>query len=185
MKRSILFCVFVFSQNAFAIDYDACSKMLNNGWYKKYEYGGIDQPLTKATKKHGSSKGTSATSTEGSTATFDPGYTTNVYTSHTQFTSSWGACDSIALERLEKIRENYYAQNKPEILKQMARGQGPHLDVLASLNLCDAESRSSMATQFQKNIRSFMDVQEGGYGKAVDSLIHQETSLSSACLPFI
>lgn len=182
MKRWVLLGVLAFSHSTWALDMDACSKLMNNGWYKKYEYGGVDQPLTKATKKHGSSKGTSATSTEGSTASVDPGYTTNVYTSHTQFTSSWGACDSIGLQRVEEAREKYYSQNKSEILKQMARGEGEHLAVLASFSLCDSDARAPLALQFQKNIQRFADLSGNSYGAVVDSIIVSDSALATRCM---
>ena len=182
MKTIILFTLILSTQSTFALDFDVCSKMLNNGWYQKYEYGGVDQPLTKATKKLGSSKGMSATSTEGSTAISDPKYWSNVTTSETQFLSSWGDCSAIGLHEVKEVREKYYVQNRPEILKEMAQGQGRHIEVLASFSLCDSTAKAEMGSTFQKNIKNFMDAKEGDYGTHVDMLIKKSPSLSKQCL---
>ena len=109
MRLIFFLCFCLLSINSFSIDQKKCSKLLNNGLYKKYEYGGIDQPLTKATKKHGSSKATSVTSTEGSTALLDPKYYSNITTSETQFLSSTGACSGIALNQIKENRRKYIA----------------------------------------------------------------------------
>jgi hypothetical protein len=182
MKLVVLFILTLCTQSAFALDFDVCSKMLNDGWYKKYEYGGVDQPLTKATKKLGSSKGMSATTTEGSTALSDPKYWSNVTTSETQFLSSWGDCSAIGLNEVKEIREKYYVQNRPEILKEMSQGQGRHLEVLSSFSLCDATARSDMGRAFQKNIKQFIDAKDGGYGQYVDAIIQKSSTLSKQCL---
>ncbi len=81
---TLVTCVLIYGSLSHAIQYSGCDTILNNGWYKKYEFQGIDQPATKATKKHGSSWGTSKASTERSTATLDPKYTTNNIISYGQ-----------------------------------------------------------------------------------------------------
>lgn len=182
MKTITLFALILSTHSVFALDFDVCSKMMNNGWYQKYEYGGVDQPLTKATKKLGSSKGISATTTEGSTALSDPKYWSNVTTSETQFLSSWGDCSAIGLHEVKEIREKYYVQNRPEILKEMSQGQGRHIEVLSSFSLCDSTARSEMGSAFQKNIQQFMDAKKGDYGTNVDVLIKNSLSLSKQCL---
>ncbi len=86
--------LFFTAQITYAININGCDSMLNKGLYKKYEYQGIDQPATKATKKHGSIKSTGVTTTERTTASVDPKYWLNVTMSHGQYTSSTGSMRS-------------------------------------------------------------------------------------------
>lgn len=180
MKVVITLILSVFSFSAMAINQNACSKLLNNGMWKKYEYGGIDQPLTKATKRHGSSKGSSATSTEGTTALLDPKYYSNVSTSETQATSSTGECNLFGYRKLKEVRELYIGQNKDELLAQMAQGGGEHVRVLASFSLCDNEAFSQFGKEIQTLTPGFI-AREKNYGELIDSMV-MRSSLNSHCL---
>ena len=172
----------VFSTSVFAIDYAKCSKMLNNGWWMNYEYGGIDQPLTKATKKHGSSKATAVTSTEGSTATLDPGYWSNVTTSEIQTSSTWGDCDLFALNNLNKGREKFFKIHEDELLAEIAIGEGEFLDTLASLSLCDDSSFNIFKKTLQVNMSSFINRKsDQSYNSIIDSYIGNTVSLRGKC----
>jgi hypothetical protein len=157
MKLSIFLISILFSNLSFSIDYAACSKMLNDGLYKTYKYGGIDQPLTKATKDHGFSSASSVTSTEGTTAILDPKYWSNITTSETQSTSSTGECSAIALNNLKSERELYIAQNRNELFLDIAMGEGKFTEVLAYMSLCDKQATPDFQKAIQGKIESFVD----------------------------
>lgn len=175
-----LMALFV-GESVWAINQSSCSKLLNNGFYKKYEYGGIDQPVTKATKKHGSFKATFVVSTEGSTAVLDPKYWSNVSTSGTQGTSSWGDCSLIGLQRTLEIRETYFAANQNEVLKDIARADGEHLAALASLSMCDDDQVELFNKTMQSNLPLLMDTKPGAYNSAIDKVVSSNPVLKKAC----
>lgn len=167
-----------------ALDQSKCSTFLNKGWYKKYEYGGVDQPLTKATKKHGVSKATAVTSTEGSTATLDPGYWSNVTTSETQFISSFGACSAIALQELKRQRNLYIVQNNNRIFHEIAAGGGEHLRVIATLSLCESSFFELLGEKMQSNMQQFLEVENDIYGDLVNQIIRSDQRLAEGCHVF-
>lgn len=172
------------SSLCFAIDQAACSKLLNNGLYKTYKYGGIDQPLTKATKDHGISKSTSVTSTEGSTASLDPKYWSNVTTSETQSTSSWGPCNAIGMNDadIKRNRALYIVQNKDEVIKEIAQGGGEHLKVLATFSLCDKSAYDSFSKTLQVGTAQFIEMKDDmSLGNIIDQKIKENRDLSVSC----
>lgn len=163
-----------------ALNQNACSRLLNNGLYKKYEYGGVDQPLTKATKRHGASKGSSATSTEGTTALLDPKYWSNVSTSETQSTSSTGECNLFGLNQLKEQRELYFLQNRDELIADIAKGQGEHLQVLASYSLCDDDKVELFNKRMQPMTKTFINAKDS-LGKIVDQTVASSVELQGVC----
>lgn len=184
--KLLLFLLLAYSTAASAINQAACSKLLNDGLYKKYEYGGIDQPLTKATKKHGLSKSTSVTSTEATTALLDPKYWSNITTSETQSTSSYGPCSAIALEHLRKIRNLYIAQNKDEVFNQISLGQGEHLNVLAVMSLCESKSLKKFNQSLQGKMKDFIfHTDDKNLGTLLDKAILSNKKLATTCYSWI
>lgn len=176
--------ILLLSNTAQALDYAKCSKLLNDGWYKKYEYGGIDQPLTKATKKHGASKASSVTSTEGTTALSDPGYYTNITTSETQLLSSFGACSAIALQKIKENRNRYLVQNARRALMQIATGAGEHVNVIATFSLCEDIYFDKFAHSLQAHMKSFIERSDESYGALVDQIVSADMTLSRGCHVF-
>jgi len=152
---------------------------MNKGWYKKYEYQGINQPATKATKKHGSSKAPFVLSTEASTASLDPKYSSNVSTSQAQYTSSWGPCSALALNTLKTERDLYFAQNRDEVLREIARGQGEHLEVLAAFSLCDQSATNLFAQQTQQNMVPFLSATS--IAPVINHIIEAHPQLAQSC----
>lgn len=88
----IILLITLLSFPAFAIDSVKCSRMLNDGLYKKYKWGGMGESnanaITAETRSSGPTTATSKISTEGTTALSDPVYYTNVSRSQTQSLSS-------------------------------------------------------------------------------------------------
>lgn len=175
--------LFTFSTSAVALDYSKCSTLMNNGWYKKYEYGGVDQPLTKATKKHGIMKASSVTGTEASTASVDPKYSSNVSTSQTQGTSSWGPCSAIGLRDMKTNRNLYIAQHKEMAFDEIAQGGGEHLRVVATFSLCEDQYFNRLGEKLQSRMGAFLNESED-YGAIVDSVIRSDAVLAKACYSF-
>lgn len=184
MKFSLVILLLLDAQRTFALDQKKCSKLLNKGWYKKYEYGGIDQPLTKATKREGSSKGVSETSTEGSTALSDPKYWSNVSTSETQSTSSFGECNLFGLQKIKENRDSYIAQNSHRTLNEIAIGKGDHLDTIATFSLCEDQYFSAFAESLHTNMKSFLESKDQNYGSVVDRIVASDPKLAKGCHSF-
>lgn len=188
MKITFVLMLALISLKSYAIDSDKCSAMLNNGLWKKYKYAGIGESYYKActngTKKDGSSTATSDGTTEGTTAISDPKYTSNVWTSESQSTSSWGACSMFAdVKRLKEDRELYIAQNEPEVLIDLARGSGEHLKVLAFYSACLPSAYNELGQKLQYQISNN---NEGFTSKSIsndiDKVITTSKTLRELCL---
>ncbi len=183
----LFFIILMLSSSAFAWDSAKCSKMLNDGLYKKYEWGGVGDhnvnAMTKETKKSGSSTATAKISTEGSTAVLDPGYSTNVTRSETQSTSSWGECSLFGLKERKAQREAFVAQNLDQIKIEAAKGQGPFLESLAWLSLCESGTNSKFDLILQDNFQQvFADGNQ--VPQALDRIIQESFQLQQKCFNF-
>ena len=187
MQRVFLFIFFILaSKYSFAIDSAKCSKMLNNGWFKKYEYGGVGDynlnMITKATKKEGSTVAYSQVITEATTAISDPGYSTNVSSSQTQSTSSWGDCSLFARQRMQDYQEKYIEQNYVQLLKQISIGGGEHLQMLAFFNICENEAYSGFNEVLQKNYGNISQLQGGkNVVKKIKIVLKSNKKLQKSC----
>lgn len=161
--------------------------MLNDGLYKKYEWGGVGDhninAMTKETKKSGSSTATAKISTEGSTAVLDPKYSTNVTRSETQSTSSWGDCSLFGLLERKAQRQAFIAQNLDQIKIEVAKGQGLHLESLAWLSLCENGTNSEFDMVLQKNFRQIF-IGEVQIPQEIDRIIQSSTQLQKKCFNF-
>ena len=159
---------------------------MNNGWFKKYEFGGIGDSninaMTNASKKEGSSTASSHITTEGTTAVSDPGYSTNVSASNTQSTSSWGECNIFARKRLQEYQEKYIEQNHAQVLKQISLGAGEHLQMLAFFNICENETYANFEKELQKNYSDIL-VRDGGKSivKEIKKILNSNSNLRKAC----
>lgn len=182
MKNLILLFVLLSSFSSYGLDRTKCSKLLNDGLWKTYKYGGIDYPLTKATKDVGSSKGTFVTSTEASTALSDPKYYSNVSTSETQSTSSLGDCSLIGFENIKRMREFYFEQNSTELLAQMAKGDGEFLNVLTAYSLCEDQAFIRYKSILKNNFSNIL-ISKSPTGQ-IDTLVGSDLELSKYCHVF-
>ena len=161
--------------------------MLNDGLYKKYEWGGIGDynlnAMTKESKKNGYTSATSNISTEGSTAAFDPKYSSNISTSEAQSTSSTGECSLFALEERKNQREVFISQNYDQIKKNIAMGSGDHLSVLAWFSLCEDSAQQDYNLLLQKNFEKFFLKKEdkASLSEKIDHMISEEDALKKKC----
>lgn len=135
-----------------------CGDMIynKNGKFRKYEY--MNNTGLENTKKHGSST-TFQHSTEGSTASVDPGVSTGVSSSSMQTTSTNGECKWMGYYANYSEYKDYLAQNMHEIKNEMAKGQGGHLEVLASAFTCGENGKKSLSGVLQKNFSKFVDLE--------------------------
>lgn len=188
--RLILLTVVLLSVTSltYAIDSVKCSNMLNNGLWKKYKYGGMGEAYwnacTKGSKKDGTTRVTGDASTESSTTAVDTKYTSNVWTSQTQSTSSFGECSAFAqLEQLKKDRDVYIAQNENEVLIEIARGNGEHLKVITFYSGCTTDAYSELSSNLQKFISDEKTIPDPRtISSNVDKIISSSNFLRSQCL---
>lgn len=156
---------------------------------KKYKYGGMGeaywQAITGGTKKDGSTKASSESSTtEPTTMLLDTKYTSNVYTSQTQSTSSWGDCSLFAIRKeLKKLRKTYLAQNLNEIKIEMARGKGEHLQVLTFYSICSKEAYTPLSKSIQRNFSIIMQNKNhvNQLINHIDTTIKESSTLQKYC----
>ncbi len=161
--------------------------MLNKGLYKTYKYGGIGEAYwnacTKGSKEDGPVTASSDATTEGSTALLDPKYYSNVSTSQTQSTSSWGDCSAFAMKvHFNEQRKQYIAQNLDEILIEIARGEGEHLKTVTFYSMCKKSTYPSIA----KGLKRSFSVTKGSFGpreitSGIDSLMIADSDIGSNC----
>lgn len=188
MKSLLVLSVMMFvSSPLFAVDSVKCSKMLNDGLYKRYTYGGVGEAFwnvcTRNSKKEGSSTVTSDATTETSTMMVDTRYTSNVWTSQTQSTSSFGDCSMFAqAEQLKKDREVYIAQNEPEVLIDIARGGGEHLKVITFYSACKPDAYKELSSSLQKSISESETVPDfKSICNDIDQIISKNDFLKANC----
>ena len=183
MKIFLLFTLLCSS--AFAMDSSKCSNLLNNGLYKKYKWHGMGEANTKAitgeTKSSNFLSAISKVTTEGSTVTVDPKYSSNVSTSQSQSMSSWGDCSAFALEERKEQRDLYVEQNLDQIKKDMANGQGDHLEVLSWFSFCDESAKSEFNQTMQQHMSELLVTDSKTLNKNIDGIIKTSSSLSNKC----
>ncbi|HAZ13061.1 MAG: hypothetical protein A2X86_09730 [Bdellovibrionales bacterium GWA2_49_15] len=174
-----------------ALDSQKCSKMLNNGMWKTYRYGGVGEAyhnaVTQGTKKDGLFKTSSQSSTtEPTTASTDTKYTSNISTSQTQSTSSWGDCSLFALQiQLREERMIYIAQNLDELKIEMTRGEGEHLKVLTFYSACEKDAYPSIASYIKQDYEKFAGMTTRDdiifFASHLDHFIKNSHPLKSKC----
>lgn len=171
-----------------AVDSNKCSALLNDGLWKKYKYMGVGESnmraCTNGTKKDGSSTVTSDSTVETTTAISDPKFTSHVYTSQTQITSSWGECSMFAdVERMKQDRELYIAQNETEVLIDLARGKGEHLKVIAFYSACLPSSYEELGKSLKLRMsQSAEGMNSSAIAEEIDKSINANEGLRHKCL---
>lgn len=173
------------SSSAFAWDSAKCSKMLNNGLYATYKWGGVGDSnlnaMTGETKKTNSASASSKISVEGTTAVLDPKYSSNISTSNTQGTSSWGDCSLFALQKRKEQRDLYLAQNGDQVKVDIAKGYGGHLEALSWFSLCDDQVILEFNSALQTEMKSLVDAHAQKLSQSIDKVIFSHKNLKSGC----
>lgn len=173
------------SESVLAWNTYKCSKVLNYGFLRKYEYIGIGEGNMNATtqgiKKDGSFQTSTQSYSEQTTSSVDPGASTRRFLSTSQFSSSFGDCSLMAQREIREERDHYIAINLDELKKEMALGRGLHLETLASYSLCDVDANQELATQLQKNFRSMVDGDAKEVSNRISDIIRNHVVLQKAC----
>jgi hypothetical protein len=168
--------------NAFADAYSCAKKVYENGWLRKYDYKG--QTWGAGTKKSGVTSSTIHLSTENVTSSVDPGVTTGQYMSSTEYSSSWGECSMVDMEIARQFRDDYIDQNLHEIKKQIAIGDGYHLESLATLSGCKGENGATWKRTLQSHTGELYDVESGReFSDKLDTIIQHQQELNAVCRP--
>jgi hypothetical protein len=160
-RQSILVLVSILFLTSFArADYYSCAKMIyKDGWLKTYEYKGNTWGAN--TKKHGALTSTGGATIENTTSSVDPGVTTGEFMSSSQYSSSWGECSAVDQLISRKMREDYIEQNMGEVKKQIAIGDGYHIDSLAFMAGCQGIDRAGWSQTLQNKTAEFYDLKAG------------------------
>ncbi len=169
---------------AFGIDKVRCSRMLNDGWYKTYRWRGVGNKfpdMTNETKRNGSSKAQSDIWSEGTTAAFDPKFSSNYSSYMTQVISSFGDCSLFALKERKNQRDLYIAQNFAQVRKEIAEGRGLHMETLAFMSLCEVEAQADFNNSLQSGFEELYSEKTQTVGFKIDQIINSSTKLNQQC----
>lgn len=167
--------------NAAHADSYSCAKMVyKDGWLRKYEYLGNTWGAN--TKKSGILSSTAGSTVEKITSSVDPGVTTGNGMSSIQYVSSWGECAMVEMMITKQIREEYIDQNMSEIKRQVAMGQGYHVDALAMISGCDLQNASEWSRALQRNTGELYDLNSGAaFASQLNAIVLSNSSLRTTC----
>lgn len=138
-----------------------------NAMLRKYDYKymwGSSDTITKG--QEGSSKVTSANTTQGTTAGVDPGVTTGYTKRDSMSISSRKPCAFFAEARRE--REQFTVDNGDELKRDVARGDGPSLKAFAVLSGCRDEALARYFQAARSSYASLADAQGLALSGAID-----------------
>ena len=147
-----IYLIILISSAAYA---SPCGELIYNKHGKLRKYEILNLTIFENTKKNGTSTTTGGT-TETTTASSDPGVSTGGSVSWGQSLSTRGACKWGGLFSSQDRYFDYIAQNMEIIKKEMALGQGGHLEVLASVHHCGADEKSAFPKTMQNQLGRFI-----------------------------
>jgi hypothetical protein len=150
-----------------------------NGMLRKYEY--LNLTFSEKLQKHGWFS-TSGVSTEATTAGSDPGVSTGQTKGMSQLSSSRDDCSLFATGSREY--RDYIAQNMLEIKKEMALGEGGHLEILAGVHRCSTIGRVMFDRSLQRNLSRFIELETNQAVEFADTLrdvVNGDSSLREQC----
>ncbi len=181
MKPIVLLFFVLFAFNAHGYDDKRCFKFYTKNGMRKYDYFGDFS--TEASKKYGSSKATSQSTTQGTTMAVDPMVYTGQSTSAVQFLSSWGECSFIGLNNEQLLRESYIARNLNEIKQDVAMGDGEHLQALFVLSGCDDRLSAEFNKALQQNFDRLdrVDNETFWFSIEMDDVLSRDQVLATSC----
>lgn len=189
MRRLLLIFLLLATSPAMAFQARPCAEKvwLKKGLFRKYDvkYSTIEFISFKTSTDEGSMKASSASSTQGSTMSLDPGITTGQSESSTQFSSTYGDCSIWANNDQWLRRESYVAENMGSLRNDAARGEGEYLDSFMFLSGCPATSKSQFSKLLHENYSVLFNSDEDwGFASDVDVLVKHDSGLSAACNGF-
>ena len=174
------------ASNARAEDPAKCfNTRTSRAMLRKYNYKYVGPPgvSSRTSGQEGSSKVSSARSTQNVTMISDPGVSTGESTSSTEFSSSYGDCDYFGLNQRQIQREAFIAENLPELKRDIARGRGERLDILAYYSACNASATGQLAGALRSNYADLQGLGSGlgEFSSKIDTIIQRDPLLSRAC----
>jgi len=174
-----------FATTAQAFDSRKCNKILNAGSFKAYKYQGVGEgassSTSQGTRHDGSTKVSSESETESTTSSVDPGITTNYGISTGEYSSSFGDCDSFALNTIRQERDHYVVLNSDELKKEIAVGHGQFLSMLDDYTLCTDQALPALHEQLRQNFDSLVDQSPETMSKKIMSIISSDSKLRATC----
>lgn len=181
MKHVLIILATILGYQFANADAYSCAKMIyKDGWLKKYDILGNTWGAN--TKKHGAVTSTIGSSIEKTTSSVDPGVSTGNFMSSMQYTSSWGECSMVNMQITQQMREDYIDQNMPELRKQIAMGQGLHVDNLAFVSGCKNIDRETWSRGLQQRTQEFYDAADAkSFTYHLDAMISADTGLKTNC----
>ena len=107
---------------------------------------------------------------------------TDVSSTSSQFTSSWGECSALGMR---EQREVFIASNADQLMIDSARGGGEYLEALADLSGChDGPARKQFYSAMQKNFEAvYLNRSDSpdAIGKRIDKVILSQPELKRMC----
>lgn len=161
-----------------------CGQFIYNKYGMLRKYNWIPNTPSENTKKHGITSSTIKPSTEHTTASVDPGVSTGATTAGTQYWSSWGACSFLNVMKGADYRQKYLQENFEDIKKQVAIGNGGHIESLAAMNSCPHSVAQRLGFVLQNNyeqISGFSETRASELTLHIEKLIHSDQVLNQAC----
>lgn len=181
MRLLAAFAFFLVGASQAHANYYRCHENIyKDGWFRKYEVSGKTWGAN--IKKHGIISSTWSSTIEKTTASSDPGVTTGNVMSSVQFSSSWGDCSALEMLITKQIRQEYIDQNMTEIKKQVAMGEGHHLDSLAFISGCTGLSAGSWSKALQANTETLYDIQSApDFAQYLNLVVMADPQLQNSC----
>lgn len=156
--------------------------MVNNGWFRKYDYQGpYFHGLTAATKASQKNPlmATVDVTNESATAGSDSGYSSNTSTSQTQATTSTGEC-SLFAENIRKGRVNgLIANNLNELKIDIANGKGVYTKALSEIILCRGDQEKEVSQLLRAQYSELFSQKENLGNRIFERVMNQMGSTSS------
>ena len=156
--RNVLSIVALFSISSLCFAGKCGKSIFDKGVLRKYEYA--PNTLWQNVSKFGSSTTTGFVK-ENLTATIDTGVTTGTATSTAQHFSSWGPCSALGAFWSLSYQEQYIEQNKRELLQEMAKGQGGHIDTIGNFLECNPEEMTKIKPYLQNSLPNYLHLESG------------------------
>jgi len=175
------------STSAFAYRAQECAQKvwMKRGFFREYDvkYSRVELISLKTSSDEGSFKVSTASSLQESTMFVDPGITTGEFEASTQFSSSYGDCALWLANKRWMRREHYISENLGSLRKDIAKGRGERLDVLAYLSGCSSASLPQFSNRLQSRYDSLFHTSAKDWELSfkIDRVIAADAMLSSSC----
>ena len=177
----LVLLVLVFASDAFALAPKKCFAVkAKYGMLRKYEFPGYSS-AEYLTKKHGTTSGYTEYTSQQSTSSVDPGFTTTgQIVSSLQFTSTEGGCSYFS--RLKQKKHEYLARNRDGFLMDGSFGRGRHLRTVYHLSHCKDGGLARFSRAVQQNYSELSNTEgQEELIQKLDYIIRKDSGLSGYC----